>query len=78
MMVGGSYIGSATYAALVVFLPLALQEGLCGLVCASTGGGELDPNILIGADSVLNDGAIFAGASRAFLLLDDDWHCGSC
>jgi hypothetical protein len=76
--VGRGRVGSATHAALAVFLPLALRGGLCGLVRAGAGGGELDPDVLIGADGVLNDGATFAGAGGAFLLLDDDWRCGSC
>jgi hypothetical protein len=76
--VSGSRIGSATHAALTVFLPLALRGGLGGLACASTGGGELDPDVLVGADGVLNDGVTFTGAGGAFLLLGDGWHCGSC
>jgi hypothetical protein len=55
--VSGSHIVSTTHIALVVFLPLALQGGLGGLVHASAGGGDVDPNALIGAVGVLNGGA---------------------
>ena len=73
VMVGGSRVGSATHAALAVFLALALRGGLGGLVRTGTGGGELVPIVLVGAEGVLNDVVTFAGAGRAFLLLGSGW-----
>jgi hypothetical protein len=52
--VGGGRVDSTTHVALAVFLPLALRGGLGGLVRAGAGGGDVNPDALIGAAGVLN------------------------
>jgi hypothetical protein len=65
--VGGGRVGSATHAALAVFLALALRGGFDGRVRAGAGGGVGGPDFLVSAMGVLRGDVVsIAGAGGAF------------